>query len=447
VAFEGGKTVAGRDTLAQLRAAVARTEVVDTHEHLRPIPYLRGEFKDGLVGLFRNSYLTRCLRTADGSANGLGLSYESYLAENTWETVAEVVRRVRFTSYFRWLMRGLVELYELDQPTLTPESWEFLSEELQRRYERDDWLATVLDRANVVGIIWDPFWKAGTTDPPDVRCLPSFRINSAVVAYHPDASDFEGSNLIRDWAAELNVDVSSLADLEGLIAQVIDRNVLAGSRSLKAAIAYDRSLDVAPVPRPQAERVFGRRPDVIRPEEQKLFGDYIIRYFLEQARDRGLVFQVHTGLARLSGSNPILLEPLLQAFPAVVFDVFHGGYPWVHDVAALAHNYPNVRLNLTWLPQLSTHLAAEALKEWLQVVPQVDRISWGGDCFAVEEAYGSLLAARDAVARALADLVADEFLDMDTALVAAESILARGGAVTYGVGDGARLVGSTPSGA
>jgi hypothetical protein len=425
--------MASADTLAQLRSAVASTPVVDTHEHLRPLEFLRGELRDGVVGLFRNSYLTRCLRTADGSPNGLSRSYEPFLAANTWETVADVTGRVRFTSYYRWLMRGLIELYDLDGPELTPSSWEYLSEELPRRYARDDWLATVLDRARVVGIIWDPFWKAGTTDAPDERCLPSFRINSAVVAFHPSASDFEGSNLIRDWAAEFDLNVSSLTDLEELITRVIERNVRAGSRSLKAAIAYDRSLAVGRAPRADAARVFGRPAETVTAAQRKVFGDYVIRFMLEQARERGLVFQVHTGLARLAGSNPLLLEPLLQEFPEVVFDLFHGGHPWIHDVAALAHNYPNVRLNLTWLPQLSTNLAAEALKEWVQIVPQVDRISWGGDCFTAEEAYGSLLAARDAVSHALADLVADDFLDLDTALLAVRSILATGGASIYRV--------------
>jgi hypothetical protein len=430
---QGVAQVPRADTLAQLRTTIASTPVVDTHEHLRPLEYLRRELRDGVVGLFRNSYLTRCLRTADGSPNGLGLSYQPFLASNTWETVADVAGRVRFTSYYRWLMRGLIELYDLAGPDLTPTSWEYLSAELPRRYRGNDWLATVLDRANVVGIIWDPFWKAGTTDGPDGRCLPSFRINSAVVAFNPSASDFEGSNLIRDWAEEFDLEVRSLTDLEDLISRVLDRNVASGSRSLKAAIAYDRSLAVGPASRADAERIFGTSLAAITPQQQKTFGDYIIHFLLEQARARKLVFQVHTGLARLAGSSPLLLEPLLQEFPEVVFDLFHGGYPWVHDVAALAHNHPNVRLNLTWLPQLSTALAAEALKEWLQAVPQVDRISWGGDCFTAEEAYGSLLAARDAVAHALADLVDDEFLDLETALLAARSILAGGGARIYGV--------------
>lgn len=425
--------MAPSDTLAHLRAAIAASPVVDTHEHLRPLDYLRRELRDGVVGLFRNSYLTRCLRTADGSANGLGDTWQAMLAEDTWETVRAVSERVRFTSYYRWLMRALVELYELPGPDLTPDSWEYLSAELPRRHASGTWLADVLDRANVVGIIWDPFWKAGTTDTPDPRCAPSFRLNSSVVAFHPDASDFEGSNLIRDWGRELDTSVTTLADLEQLIDRVISLNVAAGSRSLKAAIAYDRTLAVEPVSRADAERVFGCHPDRVSPGERKAFGDYIIRLFLDRARELGLVFQVHTGLARLAGSNPLLLEPLLQDYPEVVFDVFHGGYPWIHEVAALAHNYPNVRLNLTWLPQLSTTLAAEALKEWLEVVPQVDRITWGGDCFTAEEAYGSLLAAREAVARALADLVDDGHLRMDTAMEAVRSVLATGGARIYGL--------------
>ena len=56
------------DTLAQLRTAIAASPVVDTHDHLRPIGFIQDELRDGVVGLFRNSYLTRSIRVADGSA-------------------------------------------------------------------------------------------------------------------------------------------------------------------------------------------------------------------------------------------------------------------------------------------------------------------------------------------------------------------------------------------
>lgn len=267
----------------------------------------------------------------------------------------------------------------------------------------------------------------------DARLIPSFRINSSLVGFHPAADTSENVNVVRDWAEELGMTVDSLADLEALIDRLLDENIKAGSRSIKSAIAYDRTLQMDPSPRAKAARIFGTSPQRISPADRKLFGDYIIRFCHDRARDRGLVAQAHTGLARLSGSNPLHVEPLLQEFPEVTFDLFHGGYPWIHEVAALAHNHPNVRINLTWLPQLSTEAAAAALREWIQVIPQADRISWGGDCRTGEESYAALLAAKHSVARAFGDLVDDEYFDLGTAIEAATSIFREGGARTYGL--------------
>ncbi len=138
------------------------------------------------------------------------------------------------------------------------------------------------------------------------------------------------------------------------------------------------------------------------------------------------------GLARLDSSDPLLLESQIREHPEVVFDLFHGGYPWIRSSAALAHNYPNVRLNLSWLPQLSSEAAVAALKEWLQIVPQVDRISWGADCSTVEESYATVLAAKHCVQRALAELIEDDFIDDGTAVIAARSILHDAGVAIYG---------------
>jgi predicted TIM-barrel fold metal-dependent hydrolase len=136
-------------------------------------------------------------------------------------------------------------------------------------------------------------------------------------------------------------------------------------------------------------------------------------------------------MARLSGSSPMHLAPILESHSDVTFDIFHGGYPWVHEVAALAHNYPNVRLNLTWLPQLTTSVAVAALKEWLQVAGGGRRLSWGGDCVLVEEAYGALLAARHTIAKALAELVDEGYAELESAIETARAILHEGGAETY----------------
>lgn len=202
---------------------------------------------------------------------------------------------------------------------------------------------------------------------------------------------------------------------------------------MKSALAYDRPLLVRPASRSEAAAIFGRQPHEATENDKQTFGDYVIGLYMELAQAHGLVIQVHTGLARLGDSSPLQMLPLIEAYPDLTFDLFHGGYPWVHDVAAIAQNYPNVALNLAWLPQISPEVAVSALKEWIQVVPQADRITWGADCHVAEDMYGSLLAARHVIARALAELVEDDYISVDQALSEAESILSKGAQAVYGL--------------
>lgn len=429
---------ADRDTFSLLLTSMDAAPVFDTHEHLRPITELGSPMT--LVRLFANTYVARSARNADGSPNGIvrGTPWDPS-GPDRWDVVEHIIERVRWSGFYRCLLLGLTELYELPDGQITADNLEQLSTAIGQAYASPRWLATVLDRARIETVIWDPFWKPGLWSAPDKRFLPSLRIDSSLVAFDSQGNDYIGCNIIRDWSAHFDIEVRSLADLEELIDRLLKENRVVGSRSLKAAIAYDRSLAVASVSRRDAELMVGTRWDQASPEARQRFGDYIIRFYLDRAREYGLVFQVHTGLARLGGSNPLLLSGLLEDFPTVVFDLFHGGYPWIHESGALAQNYPNVRLNLTWLPQLSPSLAVAALKEWIQVAPQVDCISWGADSWTVEEMYGALLMTKRVVARAIADLVADSFFSLEEGLDAAHSILYRSGAMTYAQPAGAKV--------
>jgi hypothetical protein len=202
---------------------------------------------------------------------------------------------------------------------------------------------------------------------------------------------------------------------------------------VKFAWAYDRTLAVGAPDRRTAERAMGCTPGAIEPAVQLAFGEYIVQHVLDRARDLELVVQVHTGMGRLPGSSPLLLDPLLSSHAGVVFDLFHGGYPWTGESSALAHQHPNVRLNMTWLPQLSSEMTAQVIKEWIQVVPQISRISWGGDCQTIEETYGSLLAARYAISRAIRELVDGRYLSPDDGVLLARDLMCDGGRTIYGV--------------
>ena len=408
---------------------MAATPVVDTHEHLRPPESLTLPLTPGR--LLRRTYLVRSLRVRDGSPNGVGPNLELDLDNATWETIAPIVGRLRGSAYYRWLMVGLADLYDLDEPALTVATWDALSDRLPARYGTEGWLSQGLDRAGIEAVIWDPFWRTGEWRTEDPRLLPSFRVDSRLVAFHPGTSDHDGNNLVRDWAEALGIDVVRLADLEALIEAVLAVNIEAGCRSLKFAWAYARALRVGPADRARAERAMGRAPEHLEAGLRRAFEDYLLRHVLDRARDMGLVVQVHTGMGRLHGSGPIDLDLLLAEYPAVTFDLFHGGYPWTRESAALAHQHPNVRLNLTWLPQLSSEVAAQVVKEWVQVVPQMGRITWGGDCQTIEEAFGALLAFRWAASRALGELVEEGFLPAEDALTIADDLCLGAGREIY----------------
>jgi uncharacterized protein len=412
-----------------IRKAIQDVPVINTHDHL--LPYELIHIPMTVMELFRSTYIYRCLRNSDGSGNGIGNRTNWAILDSRWETVQTVVQKVKLTAYYRCLLGGLIELYNLPDTELTLTSYNILSEKLDTNYKNPAWIGQVLDRSNIRTVLWDPYWKPGVWETPDQRVIPSMDISSSLPGFHPGASDYEGTNIIRDWAPYFNLAVDSLQDLEDLIEKILQKNLEAGARSLKSPIAYDRSLAVGPGLRKRAQEIFGTPAEIITPQERIEFGDYIIRLYLEYARQKGLVFQVHTGGARLNDSNPLLMTTLLEQYPGVIFDIFHGGYPWFHEVGALAHNYPNVRLNLSWLHQLSRESAVFALKEWLQVAPQTGRITWGGDVRLVEEMFGSLLMIKYVISRALADLVDDGYINLEDAIETAQNILYQNGKEIY----------------
>ena len=145
----------------------------------------------------------------------------------------------------------------------------------------------------------------------------------------------------------------------------------------------------------------------------------------EFAIEFDLPFQNHTGLGIISGSNPMNLEPVIARYPEIKFVLFHGGYPWCHEVGGLAHNYANVYPDLCWLPLISTTAATTALHEYLEVAQTSDRIAWGGDNWTSEESYGATLAYKHVVARMLTQKVHHGYFDMDEARILAERLFFR----------------------
>ena len=63
--------------------------------------------------------------------------------------------------------------------------------------------------------------------------------------------------------------------------------------------------------------------------------------------------------------------------------------------------FPNVYLDLVWLPQISREEAIHALDEMFDGVPY-NKFFWGGDCAFIEESTGALEFGKEVVTEVLA---------------------------------------------
>ena len=177
----------------------------------------------------------------------------------------------------------------------------------------------------------------------------------------------------------------------------------------KCALAYHRTLFFEQVSQEEARRLYRLNPDKLTPEQQKKLEDFMMHWCVEKCSEYDLVLQVHTGYlagnrAQIDNGRAAKLINMLLAHPDTKIDLFHGGYPWWDDIGALGKSFPQVYIDLVWLPQMSRRAAVEALHEWLDAVPY-NKFFWGGDCWSIEGAAGSLEYGRSVVAQVLAEKV------------------------------------------
>lgn len=122
------------------------------------------------------------------------------------------------------------------------------------------------------------------------------------------------------------------------------------------------------------------------PDETMPMNDKRLWPFYAKAEELGLVMGVHTGLAYVYGGvseycHPLQLEEVCRKFYDLKIVAFHFGWPWHHELNALANTYPNLYVGMSYLnraikyrPRWFAELLGEAIL-WATV----DKIVWGCD--------------------------------------------------------------------
>jgi uncharacterized protein len=415
--------------ILELRECLDQIPIVDTHEHFLPPTFLR-DGENTLLRILKNSYLgADCISAGmdpqwwkQGSIvyGDIDLNHHPIVGEIDLDALFFFLERVQNTAYSRALMLGFKEIYDFNGK-LNSNTWKELSNQVQLSYDKPDWFDTVLTRMGIHWVLLDPYFVIDNPVSWSNHLYFDFHVDDFLD--YPWAHPVEGKSAVQlteAWGLECNTFNDLLNAIEKGFSLYQERKGIA----TKIGVAYRRSLLFDQVTTKQAARAF----DILKSRKDTKavidLGNFIVRYVIRKSIEVGFVVQVHTGYQGgfLNNGNPTHLVNLLTEFPQAKFVLFHGGYPYSDEAGLLAKAFPNVYLDLCWMPLLSPSMTIEILLRWIDLIPQ-NKLMWGGDVWSVEECFGAVMLFKDALAKVLGRLVDEQNLGEKAAIQLAERIM------------------------
>jgi predicted TIM-barrel fold metal-dependent hydrolase len=338
--------------------------------------------------------------------------------DERWQAMEPFWEMIRNTAYAKQTLITIRDIFGVDD--LNRDTYRQLSEAIAKS-RGSDWCRHVLkDKANIAVSIVD--WQSTELQPG--LFVPSMRLDHFIsVQSRADLAGLE---------EEAGVSVHSLDDLVKAMCTALEGYKANGAVAVKTGLAYNRILRYDKVSRYEAETAFNRIASHLGEGlawlEAKPLQDYIMHQVVRASIEAGLPVQVHTGLQEgneniITNADPTHLVNLFIEYKEARFDLFHGGYPYVHEWATLAKYFPNVTADITWLPIISPEMARRLLHELIETVPGNKIMAFGGDSMTVEMAYGHSVMARGVVERVLCEKVDEGYLGEDEAIMLARRML------------------------
>ncbi len=383
------------DTLEnELIDAMCQMPIIDAHEHLVQERQAIAEDADVFTRIFCHYSITNAImaglgKPPDGREIREWLKDTSVPLMERWTHFRESYAAIRDTGYARAARQAVTALYGIDD--VTDENVEEVSERLQADNTEGLYHRILVDRCGITRVINQGGWNDG---PGGMAVGVSW--------------DFVG---IFAWEAE---------QLEAFYHASCERNggdFDCPSEWVRSVLEHLRTmghvgLKIMGFPPSEriddstAERLFKMIEQGLTDEDAHSLGNWVGHRAIELAPEFDFVVAVHCGIIWCGGDfttlAPDKLIPLIERYPDTVFDLYHGGIPWVRTIAVMANQYSNIVLNMCWTHQISPYMTEHMINEWIDLVSTSRIIAFGGDVVYPEKTLGALVVARENIARALA---------------------------------------------
>lgn len=392
----------------RIRGHADQVMVINTHEHQR-WPEEFGDFHFRFYHLIAASYLASDVCTA--GANGYDWNLmDSLSLDELWNVYGKALDYTRGTSYYGQFIRGFQKQYGFSDLYFTKENIAELSDLIENNYkDYSAWFNKAFNRAGFELMFLDQWWNSFNKEIDEKHFALVFNINALVS--ESSNKPGKGSELRSLYmaASQEGIEINDLDDYLGYCDHMIKKNIEKKVVCLKNSQAYSRTLYYEDVPYEEARALYDKPSSQLSSSDSKKIEDFVFNWIIQKSIEYDLPVQIHTGYLAGNGNvldngQPIKLNNLFLKYRNAKFVLFHGGFPWTGEIAALAKMFPNVYIDLVWLPQISREEAVHAFDVMLDCVPY-NKFFWGGDCGLIEESTGSLEYARDVVSEVLAERV------------------------------------------
>jgi len=238
--------------------------------------------------------------------------------------------------------------------------------------------------------------------------------------------------------------------LHDVVTPTLERQKQGGAIGVKFEAAYLRALDFDDASRDDAARIYAQylAGGVPPHADYKTLQDFLFRYIAREAGRLGMVVHIHSfegggGFYRAAGSDPLLLEPVLNdsTLRGTTFVVLHGGGNAAAHTGALFWK-PNVYADISFMAvDYPPSRLAQVLSMWLVEFP--DRVLFGTDAFDSGPdagwdvaAWVGTTTARRALGIALTALMRNGEMTLERAEAVATMVMRGNAARLYHLGTG-----------
>ena len=240
------------------------------------------------------------------------------------------------------------------------------------------------------------------------------------------------SQAVRKSSEDLGVEIKGLSSYLLFVDKVLNDYKKKGAVALKVAGGYIRTLWFDDPEKDEVSTLFesGKRSELFSLKSYKRIQDYIARHIFRRAGELKLPVHFHTGFGASAGlknldSNPLNLESVFSdiRFTETQILMLHAGYPSWDKLKPLLEKR-NVYAEFSAVNWFVFEEELEKiLYEWLEYPGASEKIMFGSDAGAPVFFWIAARNSREALFKALAQLINKGIIDEDKAILLAGKIM------------------------